>query len=135
VGAVVGLLATVAIILGLISATAPAFAAASDSQTSSANSGLSCTVSVSLQGGKAVVTWTITGATSASIDPLTFDGKVPLKGTQTVDYSGNIIVLLTAKDADGHAVHCRAGAGAAPTEPATGTTGFGDDHYIVTSSA
>lgn len=121
-GLVAFIVATVLLVASMIAASIPAIAASTDTQTSTANPKLTCTVSVTIQGGKAVVTWTITGASSASIDPLTFTGKVPLKGTQTVDYSGNIIVLLVAKDADGHSVRCHAGAGGT-TDFVGGTTG------------
>jgi len=113
----------------VLTASAPALAATSDNETSSKNDKLSCTVSVSEQGDKVVVTWTITGATSASISPLTFDGKVPLKGSQTVDKTNPFLVQLTAKDADGNAVHCRAGIGGTYA-PASGSTGYASPKQI-----
>ena len=101
----------IAAALALCSA-APAVASGSDSQTSADNPKLSCTLSVEQQNGKALVTWTITGATSASIDPLSFpSGKVPLSGSQTTDFGGVIHVFLVITDADGHRVRCHAGAG------------------------
>ncbi len=109
-----------------------AMGATSDSQTSADNSKLSCQVSITDQGKSAVVTWTITGAISASIEPLSFkDGKVPLKGSQSVDTNGVLHVFLVAKDANGHTVRCHAGLGGT-ADPATGTTGFNDLHYTAT---
>ena len=78
-------LAVAGLIYGMISSAVPAFASTSDKQTSSQNDKLSCTLSVAVQDGKAVVTWTITGATGVTIDPLNLGGKVPVQGSQTID--------------------------------------------------
>ncbi len=112
----------------LAMASAQTLAATSDNQTSAKNGKLSCDITLTEQDGKILVSWTITGATSASIDPLTFDGgKVPLKGSQAVDKSANLHVSLIAKDADGNTVRCHAGMGksTSPADVATGTTGSG----------
>ncbi len=76
-----------------VSAGTPALA---DTHTSTDNSKLTCTLNVTVQGGKTIVTWTITGATKASIDPLTFKDGVPLKGTQTLDSNSPMHVFLVA---------------------------------------
>ena len=94
-----------------------ASAASSDTHTSTDNSKLSCTLDVVVQGGKITVTWTITGATKASIDPLTFKGGVPLKGSQTIDGSGPIVVFLVAQDGQGHSVRCTSDSGKPPLPP------------------
>ena len=108
-----------------IVAPLPAFAAGSDSQTSAENPKLSCTLSVSQQSGKAEVSWTITGGTAAAIDPLVFaNDKVPLQGSQTIDFSGVVHVFLVVRDAEGHWVRCHAGAGG-NVFTVSGSTGSG----------
>ncbi len=107
--------AIAAVLLAAGLTVSPASAATSDSHTSTDNSKLSCKLDVSVSGGKVTVSWTITGATKASIDPLTFKGGVPLKGTQTIDASGGLTIMLVAQDAQGHTVRCSADNGVMPT--------------------
>jgi hypothetical protein len=106
----------------VVAAATPTLAATSDSDTSGKNGKLSCQLTLTEQDGMVLVSWTITGATSASIDPVSLGGKVPLKGSKAIDKSNPTIVLLVAKDADGNAVHCHAGVGGT-ANPVSGTTG------------
>lgn len=111
-----------------------AMASTSDSQVSAGNSKLTCSLSVSDQNDKVVVTWTIAGAVSARIEPLIFnDGKVPLSGSQTVENEGALHVILTAKDADGHTVRCHAGFGG-NVSFAHGSGGTGSPYKLATST-
>ena len=111
--------------VGLIVSGALA-AGTTDSQTSTDDSKLACTLDVSIVNGKAVVTWTITGASQASIDPLTFKGgAVPLKGTQTIDLTSSVRVFLIAKDAAGHTVPCTADGGKIPANSSPNAGGNG----------
>jgi len=105
----------VAAVVAIGFAVSDASAATTDSQTSTDNSKLSCKLDINVQGGKVTVSWTITGATKASIDPLTFKGGVPLKGSQTLDSSGPLTVFLVAEDGQGHTVHCTSSDGVKPS--------------------
>lgn len=111
-----------------------AMAGTTDSQTSSDNSKLTCSLSVADQNSKATVTWTITGATSVRIEPLSFTGNIPMSGSQTIDSDGVVHIVLIAKDADGHTVRCHAGIGGS-TDFAHGSVGTGSPNRYATSSS
>ncbi len=100
----------------------------SDTAKSTENENLSCTVTIARQGGgKAVVTWTITGAAKALLDPLGFKkgSHIPMTGTKTIDAGDYTRVDITAIDKDGHVIKCNVVLSSRDGVSASGSTGFG----------
>jgi hypothetical protein len=80
-----------------------------DSAVSSENPNLRCELTISRQSeGKALVTWQMSGAVSASLKALGFKKGVaiPTRGSKEVDFDGYVRIHLTAKDAAGNEVKC-----------------------------
>lgn len=81
----------------------------SDSAKSTANPDLSCTLTIARQtDGKALVTWQMSGASSASLQPLGFrkGAVIPVGGSKLVDFDDYLRVRLTARDAAGNEIEC-----------------------------
>lgn len=97
--------------------------------TSSENPDLTCSLNISrTSDGKATVTWTMTGATKASIEPLGYKkgSAIPQKGSKSISVDGYTMVTLIAQDAKGNSVKCTVVLGSGnPTSvsPTVGGTG------------
>ncbi|RYE08107.1 MAG: hypothetical protein EOP22_14985 [Hyphomicrobiales bacterium] len=80
-----------------------------DSAQSDENPALTCGLTIArLTEGRALVTWEMTGATSAALKSLGFKKGVaiPAQGSKEVDFDGYLRIFLTARDAAGNEVKC-----------------------------
>ena len=80
-----------------------------DSVQSTENPDLKCALTiVRQQDGKALVTWEMSGATSAVLRPLGFKkgSAIPTAGSKVIDFDSYLRVGLTAMDAAGNEIKC-----------------------------
>lgn len=101
-----------------------------DSQVSSGNPELACTLTIrKLDNGTAEVSWTMSGAKTATLTPLGFKKgqPVPKKGTKTIPHGKYLRVGLIAEDGNGNKVECSVVLSSrnVVTHGTTGTTGGG----------
>jgi hypothetical protein len=80
-----------------------------DSAQSTDNPNLTCKLTIVRSSeGKALVTWEMTGATSASLQPLSFKKgtPIPAQGSKEIDLDGFLRVSLEVRDGAGNSVEC-----------------------------
>lgn len=100
----------------------------SASATSSENPDLTCSLNISrTSDGKATVTWTMTGASKAFIEPLGYKkgSSIPQKGSKSISVDGYTMVTLIAQDAKGNTVKCTVVLGTGDPSRAAPSVGTG----------